>query len=325
MGGESVDITRLVKDGRDAALHRLESEARELGAVGVTGVASELTSFAGNLEFLSTGSAVHARAAFSNFFTTSFDGKEMYCMLDAGYTPRRFAFGNIAYSVGLGGAVMGSLKTLVRGEISEYSNILNRTRHTALARLVADAKSAGANALVGVEIDLLPFGDGYHEMLMSGTAATHPALPAGDVVSCELTCDELWSMAKMGYAPVKIVMATAVYSLGVVGGFLAALKSIRKGEVSELTSMVYDAREHALDMLEKEARDAGAEMVMGTDVYIHELGGGLVEFMAVGTAVKKSAGIAPQSESLPVQAVAAHRRTFRNSVDSMLAGANQTE
>jgi len=322
-GGESPDVTSIVKAGRDSALYKMEAEARQVDASGVTGVGSELTTFAGNVEFLSTGSAVNGATA-HDFFTTSFNGKELYCMLDAGYTPKKFVFGNIAYSVGVSGGLLGSLKSLVRGEIREFSDVLNATRHAALQRLCAEAQAAGANAVVGVEVDLMPF-SGFHEMLMSGTAARHPLLPNGNAVAtCDLTCDELWSLASQGYAPVKIVMGTAVYSLGVVGGLVSAFKGLKRGELPELTQLVYDAREHALDLLEREAMNCNADLVLGTDVYIHEMANGLVEFMAIGTAVKAVTGIATGTSVLPVQAAIPHRRTFRNSFDDMLSGASES-
>jgi uncharacterized protein YbjQ (UPF0145 family) len=323
-GGECQDVTRLVKEGRDAALNRLQAEADQVGATGITGVVSELTSFEGYMDFLSTGSAVHSRDDSHHPFTSSFDGKELYCMMDAGYQPRKFAFGNIAYSVGVGGSLSGSWKSMMRGEIPEFSDVLNRTRHAALSRMIAETKAAGGNAVVGVEIDLLPF-MGFHEMLMTGTAAHHPAIKGSNPVSCDLTCDELWSLTRMGYVPVKIVMGTAVYSLGMAGGIMSWLKSFKRGEIPELTNMVYEAREHALDLIEQEAEAAGADEILGTDLYIHDFGGGLVEFLAVGTAVKKVDGVTTHSDVLPAQATSHHVRTFRNSIDDMMSGSGQSE
>ena len=43
-GGEIENITRLISDGRHAAIQRLEQEANEEGAHGLTGVISELKS-----------------------------------------------------------------------------------------------------------------------------------------------------------------------------------------------------------------------------------------------------------------------------------------
>ena len=49
--------------------------------------------------------------------------------------------------------------------------------------------------------------------------------------------------------------------------------------------------------------------MVGIKTYIHELGG-LVEFMAIGTAVKRSNGSAPASPTLPVQAVIKDKDTW---------------
>jgi uncharacterized protein YbjQ (UPF0145 family) len=116
-------------------------------------------------------------------------------------------------------------------------------------------------------------------------------------------------MTAMGYAPVKLVLATAVYSLGVVGNVKSLFKSFVRGEISDLTTLIYDAREHALDMLRKEASAIGADEVVGIKTHIHELGN-LIEFMAIGTAVKKLPGFKPQSPQLPPQAVMSDRDTW---------------
>jgi uncharacterized protein YbjQ (UPF0145 family) len=322
-GGESPDVTSLIKDGRDDAVKRLLAEGAQTGANGVAGVRSTIEMFDGHLEFLALGSAVHHQSS-TEPFTSSFDAKELYCALDAGYHPKEFAFGNVAYSMGIGGGITAGLRSLFRGELPEISGILNRTRHLALERLVTDAGATGANAVIGVETDMLPF-LGFHEMLMTGTAAHHPALSVRAPVSCDLTSDELWSLTQMGMAPVKIVMGAAVYALGVASGVKTWFQSLKKGELPELTKLIYEAREHALDMLESEAKAAGAEAVYGTDVVVNELSSGILEFLAIGTAVKKVNGLSTEHDTLPVQAVAPHRRTFRNSVDSMLSGASQTE
>ena len=60
LGGEIEQFTSLIKDGREAAYHRLFTEATQLKATGVTGVTSELIFHSGNIEFLSIGSAIHA-------------------------------------------------------------------------------------------------------------------------------------------------------------------------------------------------------------------------------------------------------------------------
>jgi uncharacterized protein YbjQ (UPF0145 family) len=80
-------------------------------------------------------------------------------------------------------------------------------------------------------------------MMMAGTAAFNPALPGSAIVTSDLTGEELWAMTSLGYAPIKLLMSTSIYSLGLTGGFLAAFKSFTRGEISELTRLVHDARE----------------------------------------------------------------------------------
>ena len=307
-GGEVENITALISEGRHAAMARLVDEARRHGAHGVTGVTTELSSLAGYTEFLSQGTGVTSASGGAPFFTTSASGTELYCHLDAGYTPLSFVMGNVAYALGIGRGITGGLSTMAKGEVHQYSEMYNRIRHLALFRMRREAASVGANAVVDVRIDLRPFGTGVVELLMTGTASHHPAFaPAGSdpakVVTSELTGAELFSLAQMGYAPVQLVMATSVYSLGLVGGIGASFAALAKGELNELTQLIYGARENCLNLLKNEAHSVGAERVIGNRLQIRELSPGLIEVVAVGTAVRRLEGVAPHSQTLPVQAI----------------------
>jgi uncharacterized protein YbjQ (UPF0145 family) len=318
LGGEVSQVTNIIHEGREQSYERMAKEATELGGIGITGVTSELKRFHGNIEFLSVASCIHAdgNTAEKIQFSSSGDGQELYCQLDAGYTPVKFVFGNVAYSIGVGGGLLGALKSMARGEVKEYSNVFNHTRHLALQRIVDDALSVGANAVVGIETTVMPF-QGIHEMMMMGTASKNPDLPlesAKSPITSDLTCAEMWNVTKMGYIPLKLVLGTAVYSLGIVGGLKAVLKSFSKGEVHDLTSLIYDAREHALGLITDEAKAIGADDVLGIKTHIHEMGG-LIEFMAIGTAVKRFQGINTQTEILPPQAIIKDKDTWVNYED----------
>jgi uncharacterized protein YbjQ (UPF0145 family) len=326
-GGEVLQVTEIIRDGRHQSHQRIMQEAKDFGAHGVTGVTSELRQMQGNVEFLSVGSCVHgAEAPVSERpFSSSSDGQELFSLIDCGYDPKQFVIGNVAYSVGVAGGVFGALKSLARGEIKEFSDVFNATRHLALRRICAEARAAGANAVLGIETRIMPF-KGVHEMLMLGTAAYHPALgsaaparavpstAAQDPVTSDLTCEEMWNLASLGYMPLKLVLGTAVYSLGLVGGVMAMFKGMARGEISELTTLIYDAREHAIGLIRDEAKAIGADDVVGITTHIHELGG-LIEFMAIGTAVKRRAGVTPLSPALPVQAIIRDKDTWISSDD----------
>ena len=312
LGGEIPQVTAAIHEGRAASFARMTTEARDHGADGVAGVTSELRSFNGSTEFLFVGSCVHSGIPGRRFFTSAGSTQELFSHMDAGYEPLQHVFGNIAYSMGVGGGIVGALRTLARGEVPEYSDVFNRTRHTALARVVEQATREGANAVVGIRTTILRW-MGTHEMLMTGTAAINRALPAGlsrSPVTSDLTGEELWAMTSLGYYPLKLLMSTSIYSLGFVGGFMAAFKSFVKGEVTELSTLIHDARENAIGRLKSEAAALDADQVVGVKTYITEIGNGLVEFVAIGTAMKAMDGLATATPTLLAQAIAPEKDTW---------------
>jgi len=120
----------------------------------------------------------------------------------------------------------------------------------------------------------------------------------------------------LGYAPMKLLLGTSVYSLGFIGGITSFVKSFVRGEINELTRLVYAARENALSIMNEEAKAIGADDVVGVKTYVYQLGNGLVEFLAIGTAVKKMPDIKTLSAQLPVQAVVVDIDTFYDSTNT---------
>src|SRR5262249_27171367 len=151
------------------AFDRAMTEARQYGGVGVTGVFFDMVSHGGNLEFITTGATIHSRteppAGANQMFSTSAHAQEIFFQVDAGFRPLHFVFGNVAYSIGLGGTISGGFRKLVRGEVPQYSEIFDHTRRLALARIVNDAKRFGANAIVGIETTISSL-MGAQEMMM---------------------------------------------------------------------------------------------------------------------------------------------------------------
>ncbi len=321
-GGEINEITQLVHDGRTRAFDRMAAEAANYGGVGLTGVSFDVVNHGGNLEFLTIGSTIHhtdgaAQSAEAIKFSTSADVAKLFCQVDAGFRPISFVFGNVAYSIGLGGNIIGGLRRLGRGEVTEFTEIFDKTRHIALTRITDEAKRHGANAVVGIETTISPL-LGAQEMIMVGTASHHPAIDAFDMkpVTSDMTNEEMWNMVNIGYLPIRLVMGVSVYSLGLKGGIFSTLQTIGGGEVAGLTEILYEAREKALARIEIDAERCGADEVVGVKTHVYDLGGGLIEFMAIGTAVKKIAGVTTKSPALPPQAVLQDRDTFVDATDT---------
>ena len=176
-GGEVAEITELVRSGRQNSFSRMMKEASQDSGSGITGITFDMVNHGGSLEFVTTGSTVHGNFANATQkpFSTSADAQQLYCQIDAGFQPLHFVFGNVAYSIGVSGNFFGAFRALRRGEVPQYSQIFDRTRHLALSRLINEAKNCGANAIIGIETSITPL-MGTQEMMMVGTASHHPLL-----------------------------------------------------------------------------------------------------------------------------------------------------
>lgn len=103
----------------------------------------------------------------------------------------------------------------------------------------------------------------------------------------DLSGQEFWLVTDKGYTPLGLVLGNCVYSMGAFGGWLANIKGNFKGEVQEVSRLMYDARELALSRMQAEADALGADGVIGVDLKIEYMHNGeWMEVTAIGTAVK---------------------------------------
>jgi uncharacterized protein YbjQ (UPF0145 family) len=79
-------------------------------------------------------------------------------------------FGVIARSMGFARGVVGGVKSLKKGNITEYSSTLEEGRREAAERMVDHAVAMGANAVTGVRFDSSDIADGIVEIVAYGTA-----------------------------------------------------------------------------------------------------------------------------------------------------------
>ncbi|HWT94871.1 MAG TPA: YbjQ family protein [Solirubrobacteraceae bacterium] len=76
-----------------------------------------------------------------------------------------------------------------------------------------------------------------------------------------------------------------VRSVGFAKGMTGSLRSLRQGEVPEYTEVLEDARRHAVDRMIANARLMGANALIACRFDSSEVGSGLTEVLAYGTAV----------------------------------------
>ena len=80
------------------------------------------------------------------------------------------AFGVVVRSRGLGGNIVAGLRSLVGGEIHEYTQMLEEARRHAIDRLVSNASLMGADAVVMMRFDSSELGETMTEVVAYGTA-----------------------------------------------------------------------------------------------------------------------------------------------------------
>lgn len=79
-------------------------------------------------------------------------------------------FGVVVRSRGLAGNILASLRSLIGGEISEYTQLLEDTRRHAIDRMVQNAQAMGADAVVMMRFDSSEIGGYMTEVVAYGTA-----------------------------------------------------------------------------------------------------------------------------------------------------------
>jgi len=79
-------------------------------------------------------------------------------------------FGIVVRSRGLGGNIMAGLRSIVGGEIHEYTQMLEEARRNAVDRLVENATLMGVNAIIMMRFDSAEIGQTMSEIVAYGTA-----------------------------------------------------------------------------------------------------------------------------------------------------------
>lgn len=82
------------------------------------------------------------------------------------------------------------------------------------------------------------------------------------------------------------VFGVVVRSRGIGGNFVAGLRSLVGGEITEYTQMLEEARRHAVDRLSQNAGVMGADAVVMMRFDSSEIGETMTEVVAYGTAVR---------------------------------------
>ncbi|MFT3698811.1 MAG: heavy metal-binding domain-containing protein [Kofleriaceae bacterium] len=98
----------------------------------------------------------------------------------------------------------------------------------------------------------------------------------------DLSVNEFLLVKEAGFQPLGLVMGSSIYHIGI-----QQMRGIPE-ELTMLTQALYGARELAMVRMEEEADELGADGIVAVRLAlnIHAWGANVIEFLAIGTAVK---------------------------------------
>lgn len=83
---------------------------------------------------------------------------------------RGFVRGSTVQAKHIGKDIIAGLKTIIGGEISEYSELMEEARKQAIDRMMDEASQKGANAVIAVRLETSAVMQNASEIIAYGTA-----------------------------------------------------------------------------------------------------------------------------------------------------------
>lgn len=83
---------------------------------------------------------------------------------------RGFVRGSTVQAKHIGKDIIAGLKTIIGGEISEYSELMEEARKQAIERMMEEASQKGANAVIAVRLETSAVMQNASEIIAYGTA-----------------------------------------------------------------------------------------------------------------------------------------------------------
>jgi uncharacterized protein YbjQ (UPF0145 family) len=273
-------------------------------------VASErLASFAGHGD---------AAASASPTFSSDLEVSEWSALARLGVAPITQVMGSSIYHVGWQPTYFN-----VPTEVHALSDAYNECRRLALGRLLEEAQTCGADAVLGVRIDegAHDWAPGAIEFIALGTAARLPEKmrdPAGATVLSDLSGQEYVQLCQAGMRPVGIAAHTSVHYVPASGQTQMAQaqggwgSSWANQELVDFSQGVYEAREKAMGSVTAQVRELGGDGVIGVELRehgrTHEVRRALVDskdlevtFHAMGTVVREDPTLAAEQQPAPLK------------------------
>ncbi len=223
------------------------------------------------------------------FFTSDLSVNEFLLVKQSGFEPLGLVLGSSIYHIGWQQAGWNQSQ-----ELAVLTQAMYHARELAMTRMEEEADQLGADGIVGVRLDIgrYEWGADLAEFISVGTAVKHRGgelhrAPNGRPFTSDLNGQDFATLLRAGYRPVGLVMGNCVYHVG-RQGMLASLKQVgRNVEMPNYTQALYEARELAMERMQREADELQSGGIVGARIVerSHGWGSHVIEFFAIGTAV----------------------------------------
>jgi uncharacterized protein YbjQ (UPF0145 family) len=223
------------------------------------------------------------------FFTSDLSVNEFLLVKQAGFEPLGLVLGSSIYHIGFQQAMWNQSQ-----ELGVLTQAMYHARELAMTRMEEEADQLGADGIVGVRLDIgrYEWGADLAEFISVGTAVRHRAgelhrAPNGRPFTSDLSGQDFATLLRAGYRPVGLVMGNCVYHVA-RQGMLTSLKQMGKNvEMPNFTQALYEARELAMERMQREADGLQAGGIVGARIVerSHGWGSHVIEFFAIGTGV----------------------------------------
>jgi uncharacterized protein YbjQ (UPF0145 family) len=147
----------------------------------------------------------------------------------------------------------------------------DQARRRALDRLTEEARTVGADAVVGVHLRRgeHDWAAGSVDFVVAGTAIRLPGSTGGGwPILSDLSVADYWKLHQSGYAPVGLVAATAVYFISPSSAtqWTRYATTAKNQELTDFTQGFYAARETALRYISSQADSQQATGIVGVRI-----------------------------------------------------------
>ena len=221
-------------------------------------------------------------------FSSDLSVDEAVLLKEIGYEPCGLVVGSGVYHIGIQYANWSNNEEMVA-----LTQVMYQARQEALVMMERHAAQVGGHGVVGLRLDV-EMHSGPHpiaEFVAMGTAvAATGQRPSGVWVS-DLSGQDLYLLIRAGYQPVGLAFGACVYHVAHQGMAQVLGQTRQNVELTNFTEALYQARELAMSRMQQEAERQKAHgiVAMRIEQKSHIWGTHVIEFLAVGTAVRLAA------------------------------------